>query len=79
MQIGDDDVGRMQWWVDALYAVHPDMVRSNAGGVLSFVRGELVCKSSQQKLNTKSPAKVDVVGASNYLPNTLWVKMFMKV
>ena len=63
--------------MDASYAVHPDM-RSHTGGVISFGRGGLICKSSKQKLNTKSSTEAEVVGASDYLPHTLWVQMFME-
>lgn len=75
--LGADDLGRMRSWVDASYAVHPDM-RSHTGGVTSFGTGGIVCKSSKQKLNTKSSTEAEVVGASDYLPHTLWVKMFME-
>jgi hypothetical protein len=38
-----DNLGRMQTWVDVVYAVHP----SHTGGVMSFRRGGLVCKWSK--------------------------------
>ena len=51
--IGADDLGKLQTWVDASYAVHPDM-RSHTGGVMSFGTGGLLFKSTKQKLNSKS-------------------------
>jgi hypothetical protein len=75
--VGADDLGRMRTWVDAAYAVHADMC-SHTGGVISFGRGGIACKSSKQKLNTKSSTEAEFVGASDYLPNTIWVKMFME-
>jgi hypothetical protein len=75
--VGADDLGRMHTWVDASYAVHPDM-RSHTGGVISFGRGGVACKSGKQKLNTKSSTEAEFVGASDYLPNTIWVKLFME-
>ena len=75
--LGADNLSHMRSWVDASYAVHPDM-RSHTGGVTSFGTGGIVCKSSKQKLNTKSSTEAEVVGASDYLPHTLWVKMFME-
>jgi hypothetical protein len=46
---------------------------------MSFGRGGFVCKSSKQKLNAKSSStEAEVMGAINYLPNKLWVKMFME-
>ena len=74
--IGADDLGRLRTWVDASYAVHPDC-KSRTGGAMSFGTGALVCKSSKQKLNTKSSTEAELVGASDYLPNTIWAKMFL--
>ena len=75
--VGADHLGRIRTWIDAAYAVHPDM-RSHTDGVVSFGRGGLACKSSKQKLNTKSSTEDDFVGASDYLPNTIWIKFFME-
>ena len=44
---------------------------------MSFGTSALVCKSSKQKLNTKSSTEAELVGASDYLPNTIWAKMFL--
>jgi hypothetical protein len=75
--VGADRLGRFRTWVDASYAVHPDF-RSHTGGAISFGRGTIACKSTKQKLNTKSSTEAETVGASDYLPNTIWVKMFME-
>ena len=75
--LGADDLSIFRTWVDASFAVHPDM-KSHTGGVISFGTGGLLCKSSKQKLNTKSSTESELVGASDYLPNTLWAKMFME-
>jgi hypothetical protein len=75
--LGADDLRSFRTWIDASFAVHPDM-KSHMGGVTSFGTGGLIYKSSKQKLNTKSSTKSELVGASDYLPNTLWIKMFME-
>jgi hypothetical protein len=75
--IGADHLGRIRTWVDASYAAHPDM-RSHTGGAMSLGRGCILCKSTKQKLNTKSSTEAEFVGASDYLPNTIWVKMFLQ-
>ena len=75
--IGADNMGKMMTWVDAAFAVHPDM-KSHTGGVISFGRGGIVCKSTKQKPNTKSSTEAEFVGASDYLPNTVWVKLFLE-
>jgi len=35
-------------------------------------------KSTKQKLNMKSSTESEVVGASDYLPWTIWLKMFLE-
>ena len=36
-----------------------------------------MCKSTEQKLNKKSSTEAEVVGSSDYLPNTVWARMFL--
>jgi hypothetical protein len=75
--LGADNMASLRSWVDAAFAVHPDM-KSHTGGVISFGRGGLACKSGKQKLVTKSSTEAETVGASDYLPNALWVQMFLE-
>ena len=75
--LGATDLSTLYTWVDASYATHHDM-RSHTGGVVSFGIGGVLCKSSKQKLNTKSSTEAELIGVSDYLPNTLWVMNFMK-
>ena len=44
---------------------------------MSFGTGGIICKSSKQKINTKSLTEAELVGASDYLPNAIWVKIFL--
>ena len=76
--MGADNLKKLRTWVDASYAVHPDM-KSHTGGVMSFGTGGFICKSIKQKLNTKNSTEADeVVGASDYIPDTLWTQeMFL--
>ena len=76
MIIGADCLTMLKTWVDASYGVHPDM-KSHTGGVMSLGRGVIMSKSSKQKLNTKSSTEAELVGASDYLPSTIWAKMFL--
>lgn len=69
--LGADDIARLRSWVEAAFAMHPDM-KSHTGGVISFGRGGLACKLGKQKLVTKSSTEAETVGASDYLPNNLW-------
>ena len=76
MIISADYLTVLKTWVDALYGVHPD-TKSHMGGVMSLSRGVIMIKASKQKLNTKSLTEAELVGASDYLPSTIWAKMFL--
>jgi hypothetical protein len=56
---------------------HPDM-KSHTGGAMSMGTGGLLCKSTKQKLNSKSSTEAELVGASDYLSNTIWSKLFLE-
>ena len=75
--IGADDFSVMKTWVDASYATHADM-RSHTGGAMSFGTGMVTVKSAKQKLNTKSSTEAEIVGASDYIPWTIWCSRFLK-
>ena len=65
-------------WIDAAYAVNPDM-KSQTGGAISLGVGVLHAKSSKQKLNVKSSTEAELVGNSEYLPYNLWLLNFMNM
>ena len=47
-----------QWWVDRLYAVHPDM-QSHSGIMMTLGKGVTYSTLCKQKLNTKSSTKAE--------------------
>ena len=75
--LGADDIHTLYTFVDASFAVHEDM-KSHTSGVITFGRGGIACKSAKQKLVTKSSTEAELVGASDYLPSTLWVQHFLQ-
>jgi hypothetical protein len=77
LTLGADDITLVKSWIDASYAVHRDM-KSHTGGVVSFGRGAIMCKSTKQKINTKSSTEAEVVGASDFLPSTIWARYFLE-
>ena len=76
--LGADDIQTMYTFVDASFAVHDDM-KSHTGGVITFGRGGIACKSTKQKVVTKSSTEAELVGASEYLPSAIWVQYFLQV
>ena len=45
---------------------------------MSFGRGIINSKLTKQKLNTKSSTKVELVAVSDYIPNHIWIIIFLK-
>ena len=52
-------------------------MKSHTGGAVSLGTGAIMCKSTKQKLNTKSSTEAGVVDASDFLPATIWARMFL--
>ena len=69
--------GILKWWVDASFAVHPNM-RGHSGGGLSLGRGFPIVSSTKQKLNTQSSTETEIVGADDFMPAICWTRYFME-
>ena len=77
MVLGKDDTDAMHWWIDASYAVHPDM-RGHVGATMSLGNGSIFSGSWKQKLVTWSSTESEVVGVFDVLPQILWTKKFLE-
>ena len=64
--IGVFNIESLYTWIDAAYAVHPDMI-SHTGEAILFRRGMLNCWSGKQNLNTNRKIEAEIVGVSDYL------------
>jgi hypothetical protein len=69
--------GIFKWWVDASFAVNPNMC-GNSGGGLSLGRGFPIVSSTKQKLYTRSSMEMEIVGADDFMPEICWTRYFMK-
>ena len=69
--------GILKWWVDAAFAVHPNM-RGHSGGGLSLGRGFPIMNSTKQKLNTRSSTEAEVVGIDDFMPAVCWTRYFLQ-
>jgi hypothetical protein len=77
LTLSANSLHNVRWWVDASYAVHPDM-RSHTGGAMSLGRGVIYGTSKKQKLNTKSSTESEVVGTDDVMPQMLWTLYFLE-
>ena len=72
-----DDTHVIKWWVDASFAVHPDM-KSHTGGALIMGKGAVYGTSTRQKLNTRSSTEAELVGVNDVMPQILWTRYFLE-
>jgi len=75
--IGIDNITRMVTFIDASYAIHPN-IRSHTGGAISYENGVFVSHSKKQKLNTKSSTESELVGVSDVIPKLLFISLFLE-
>ena len=77
LKLETDDVKMVKWWVDASFAVHPEM-KSHTGGTMTLGKGIMYGTSTQQKINTKSSTKGELVGVNDVMPQVLWTRYFLE-
>ena len=72
-----DASSTVEWYVDAAFAVHPNM-RGHTGGGLTMGRGCRIVSSTKQKLNTRSSTESELVGVDEMMPMILWTRHFLE-
>jgi Reverse transcriptase (RNA-dependent DNA polymerase) len=77
LTLESNSVNIIKWWVDASFAVHPDM-KSHTGAVMSLGRGAMYSTSMRQKLNGRSSTEGELIGVSDVLPQILWTRYFLE-
>ena len=75
--LGKDTSDSICWWIDASFAVHPNM-RGHTGATMSMGKGSIFSGSWKQKLVMWSSTESEVVGVYNVLPQILWTKKFLE-
>jgi hypothetical protein len=71
-----DNTGIIRWWVNASFAVHPNM-HSNMGATMSPGTGCSYAISWMQKLNTHSSTESELVGIDDAMPLIIWTRFFL--
>ena len=77
MTLEADPDGIIKWWVDASYAVHPNM-RSHTGATFTLGKGSPYSISTKQKINTRSSTEAELVGVNDAMALILWTRLFIK-
>ena len=75
--LGADGSGVLSWYVDASFAVHPDM-RGHTGGAMTMGRGYPLDTSTKHKLNSRNSTESEIIAVDNLISQILWTRLFMK-
>ncbi len=65
--LGVKNNGLLMWYINALFAVHPNM-RGHTGVGLTLGRGFPIAASTKRKLNTRSSTESELVGVDDMMP-----------
>ena len=77
LKLSIDDTHTARWYIDAAYAVHPDM-RSHTGAFLTLGRGAFISSSGKQKINTRSSTEAELIGVDDLISTVIWTKLFLE-
>jgi hypothetical protein len=74
--LSSENDGVLMWYVDAAFAVHPNM-RRHTGAGLTIGHGLPIAVSTKQKVTTKSLTESALVGVDNMMLIILWTCNFL--
>ena len=75
--MGTAGAGILKWWIDASFAVHPNM-RGHTGGGLSIGRGFPVSNSTKKNLNTLISKEAEIFGVDDCMPALCWTRYLLE-
>ena len=56
-----DNLEVIEWWVDASFAVHPDM-KGHTGGTMTLGKGSMIDVCQKQRFNARSSTEAEIAG-----------------
>ena len=77
LKLESDGSGIIRWWVDASYAVHPDM-KGHTGGTMSMGKGSIYSVATGQKLVARSSTESELIGVHDVMPQIIWTSYFLQ-
>jgi hypothetical protein len=77
LRLSGDASKSLQWWVDASYAIHPDL-KSQTCATMSMGKGSIYSQSCKQKLLSRSSTKAKLIGVYDVSPQMIWTRHFLE-
>ena len=73
-----DSATLVKWWINGSHAVHPN-IHGHSGGCMFLGMGMPIMGLSKQKLNTQSSTEMELIMADDFMPQILWMNLFLEV
>ena len=77
LRLKSDGTAVVHWYVDASFAVHPDL-RSHNGAAMTLGWGCLIAFSCKQKMNTRSSTEAELIAVDDMISDIIWTKNFIE-
>ena len=71
-----DDAQTMVWFIDSVFAVHPDM-RSHTGTLFLLDKGAIISSSTKQKVHSRSSTEAELIATDDMIAKIIWTKKFI--
>ena len=72
-----DDFQILYWYIDAAFAVHPDM-KSHTGLFFTMDKGAIMSASTKQKVNSRSSTEAELNATDEKISKIIRVKKFLE-
>ena len=72
-----DDKQNLYWYIDASFAVHPDM-KSHTGAIFTLGKGSIISSSTKQKVNSRSTTEAELIAVDDKVSKIVWSKKFLE-
>ena len=76
MCLGGSEPLQVTAYIDASYGVHVDG-KSHSGLVITLGHGPVLCRSTKQKIVTKSSTEAELVAVSDEINMAVWIRDFL--
>ena len=77
LTLRSDKSHKVKYYVDAAYAVHPDM-KSHTGIVMTMGYGAVISSSLKQKMNSRSSTEAECIGVDDAISLIIWSLRFLE-
>jgi hypothetical protein len=77
MCLGVSEPLQVTAYIDASYGVHADG-KSHSGAVITLGQGPVLCRSTKQKIVTKSSTESELVAVSDEIAMAVWTRDFLR-